>query len=142
MGRSSVQISGTRTTAVHRGCVKTPALRLRVENLSRFRQPENKNTDDPYGGKTIEKTMLRVLRACMFSHSLGHLRPYAAWSATGCRAPKPATRRKPPVQRGFLEADVRDPVTTSTWLCPPVVARYTTLWRDQRFRYDRSGRMT
>src|SRR6516165_3794531 len=72
MGRSSVQISGTRTTAVHRGCVKTPALRLRVENLSRFRQPENKNTDDPYGGKTIEKTMLRVLRACMFSHSLGH----------------------------------------------------------------------
>jgi len=27
-------------------------------------------------------------------------------------------------------------------LCPPVVARYTTLWHDQRSRYDRSGRMT
>src|SRR6516162_5732399 len=35
-------------------------------------------------------------------------------------APKPATRRKPCVKRGFPEADVRDPVTTSTWLCPPL----------------------
>ena len=58
--------------AMGRGCVKTPALRLRVENLSRFRQSENKSTDDRYGGKTTEKTMLRVLRARMFSHSLGH----------------------------------------------------------------------
>src|SRR5215472_7730437 len=46
------------------------------------------------------------------------LRRYAASAATGCSAPKPATRRKSPAQRGFLEADVRDPVTTSTWLRP------------------------
>jgi len=37
--------------------------------------------------------MLRVLCSCMFSHSLGHLRPYAAWSASGCIAPKPAVHR-------------------------------------------------
>ena len=59
--------------AMGRGCVKTPALRLRVENLSRFRQSEKiKALTTRYGGKTIEKTMLRVLRARMFSHSLGH----------------------------------------------------------------------
>ena len=81
-------------TAMGRGCVKTPALRLRVENLSRFRQPENKNTDDPYGGKTIEKTMLRVLRACMFSHSLGRLRPIAIpFSALTARPDRPSPFR-------------------------------------------------
>src|SRR5215831_10437615 len=78
-----------RMAAMGRGCVKTPALRLRVENLSRFRQSENKSTDDRYGGKTTEKTMLRVLRARMFLHSLGQISPFVSAASSGGRAPKP-----------------------------------------------------
>ena len=74
--------------------------------------------------------MLRVLRSCMFSHSLGQedqfsrlrlsgrswfsQQTFAETRGNGQDAPKPATRRKPRVPRGFLEADARDPVTTST----------------------------
>src|SRR5215472_13847841 len=67
-----------KSAAVGGACVKTPALRLHVENLLDFVSLKNKNIDDRYGGKTIEKTMLRVLRSCMFSHSLGGKRP-SAW---------------------------------------------------------------
>jgi len=61
-------------------------------------QQKNKNTDDRYGGKTIEKTMLRGLRACMFSHSLAPKRPFAPeycieWmERTVCRSKRFATR--------------------------------------------------
>src|ERR1700739_3280875 len=74
----------------------------------------------------------RLSARCRFSQGT-----FAGTRGNGRDAPKPDTRRKPRVQRGFLEADVRDPVTTSTWLCPPVVTRYTPLRRDQRSRYDR-----
>src|SRR5215831_4194944 len=37
-----------------------------------FGNLKNERTGDRYWGKTIEKTMLRVLRSRTFSHSLGH----------------------------------------------------------------------
>src|SRR5215472_1940244 len=40
VGHRPALLSRKRTTAVGRGCVKTPALRLHVENLSQLRQSE------------------------------------------------------------------------------------------------------
>jgi len=40
------------------------------ENLSISVSLKNERTDDRHRGKTIEKTMLRVLGSCTFSHSL------------------------------------------------------------------------
>src|SRR5262249_15203774 len=40
---------------------------------------KNERTDGRHRGKTIEKTMLRVLGSCTFSHSLGQ-----TWSSGSC----------------------------------------------------------
>jgi len=40
-----------------------------------FGNLKNERTGDRYWGKTIEKTMLRVLRSRTFSHSLGRELP-------------------------------------------------------------------
>src|SRR6516164_4638357 len=47
-----------------------------------------------FGKRAIEKTILRLVGSCAFSHRLGHLRPYAASSATRCSAPRAAICRE------------------------------------------------
>jgi len=43
-----------------------------------FGNLKNESTGDRYWGKTIEKTMLRVLRSRTFSHSLAPKPPFAS----------------------------------------------------------------
>ena len=57
------------------GCVKSPSFNLRVEHLSQFRRYKNQLHCDLCREKAIEKTILRILGSCDFSHSLGQSLP-------------------------------------------------------------------
>jgi len=52
------------------GCAKTPVFNLLVESSSQFGESENKNADDGYPMKAIEKLVLRFLGSHTFSHGL------------------------------------------------------------------------
>jgi hypothetical protein len=50
---------------------------LLVESSSQFGESENKNADDGYPMKAIEKLVLRFLGSHTFSHGLGRLETLA-----------------------------------------------------------------
>jgi hypothetical protein len=58
------------TAAIDPGCAKTPVFNLLVESSSQFGESENKNADDGYPMKAIEKLVLRFLGSHTFSHGL------------------------------------------------------------------------
>jgi hypothetical protein len=51
---------------------------LLVESSSQFGESENKNADDGYPMKAIEKLVLRFLGSHTFSHGLDPQRPFAS----------------------------------------------------------------
>src|SRR5215813_8740032 len=53
---------------------------------------KNERTDGRHRGKTIEKTMLRVLGSCTFSHSLGQHRKQLTATRSFRSAPNPVIR--------------------------------------------------
>src|ERR1700676_3616436 len=64
------------------GCVKTPTSNFRVERLSRLRRIRKEPSGGHHRQKKSEKTILRILRVCTFSHSLGQKRRFDRSPAT------------------------------------------------------------
>ena len=69
------------------GCAKTPVFNLLVESSSQFGESENKNADDGYPMKAIEKLVLRFLGSHTFSHGLDPKPSLMLLTASGAVAP-------------------------------------------------------